>query len=290
MDIGRAIKQIRVGKNITQEKLAENILSRSHLSLIESNKNDISINSLLKLINKLHISADEFFYLASDYTLSESKSLSLKLMNESNRGNSINLKKLQEVATSKYKKTGDYEFYHLALLADIYIELLNNDFTLNEEIQEIAKPIKEYLFSLSEWYLYDLKLFNNILFVFDSLSINTISKKVMASIKKYDNHPNAREDYVNILINLSTYYIEKEAYEFSLEFAKESKKKTKNEYRIYENIILDINISISNIKLIIEVDKNVGILRNRLFVLESLGLIELSNHYKQLLKKHKIII
>lgn len=290
MDIGGTIKKVREGKNISQEELAKNILSRPHLSLIENNKSDLSISLLLKLVEKLHIPIDEFFYIATNCSIPETKSLSLKLMNEANKANLIGLKHIQEYSIKKYELLGSYEFYHISLLAEIYINFLNNNFTINDDIKNIANPIKEYLFNLSEWYLYDLKLFNNVLFIFEISSVETIATKLLDSTSKYESYPNVREEYLNILINLSTFFIEKEAYQHSLKFALEGKKKLENEYKIYQNIVLDINISMANIKLSIKNKEHIGILKNRLFLLESFGFSELVKHYTKLFNKYKIHI
>lgn len=290
MDIGETIKKLRVGKNISQEDLSENILSRPHLSLIENNKSDPSIKLLIKLLEKLHIPEDEFFYLAHNYSISETKSLSLKLMNEANKANYVGLEAVKDISISKYLKSNNYEFYHISLLAEIYMQFSKNNFTINQGIQEIADPIKEYLFNLSEWYLYDLKLFNNVLFIFDITSVEIISNKLFESIKKYRFYPNAREEYLNLLINISSFFIENESYQLSLKFANKGKRRSKNEYKIYEKIILDINIAMANIKLLIEPTKNKSLLNNRLFILESLEFFELKKHYVTLFIKYGIQI
>lgn len=290
MDIGRTLKKVRIGKNINQEEVAKNILSRPHLSLIENNKSDPSINLLLKLIERIHIPVDEFFYLANDFSISESKKLSLRLMNEANQANYLGLQSVKDISTKSYKNTNNYEFYHISLLAEIYIKLSDNNYIINDDIQIIAHPIKEYLFNLSEWYLYDLKLFNNTLFVFDLSSVESIAKTLFNSIKKYGSYPNAREEYLNLLINLSTFFIEKKAYQLSLKFASKGKQKSKYEYKIYENIVLDINIAIANLKLLKEPDKNICLLKNRLYILESLNLLELKKHYENIFEKYEIFI
>lgn len=219
MDIGGTIKKIRRGKNITQKALAENILSRPHLSLIENNKSDISMSLLIQILEKLHLPVDEFVFLANDCSISESKSMALQLMNEANKANTKGLNNLLKDSKSKFKEYDSYEFYHISLLTEIYIRLLDNNFTINEEIQTIANPIKAYLFNLSDWYIYDLKLFSNSLFIFDVFTVESIADKLFNSLNKYELHPNSREDYLNILINMSTYFIEKEKYELSLKFA-----------------------------------------------------------------------
>lgn len=290
MDIGGTIKKVRMGKNITQHELAKNILSRPHLSLIENNKSDISMGLLIQLLEKLHLPVDEFVFLANNCSISESKSMAIKLMNEANKANSKGLNLLLEDSKNMFKEYSNYEFYHISLLTEIYIRFLDNNFTINEDIQNMANPIKNYLFNLSDWHIYDLKLFSNTLFVFDVLTVESIVDTVLNSLKKYEFYPNTREDYLNILINMSTYFIEKEKYKISLKFAYRGKQKTENEYKIYENIVLDINIAIANIKLYKEPEMNIKLLQNRLFLLDSLNFKELKDHYKCLLNKYDIVI
>lgn len=288
MDIGGTIKKIRIGKNITQKELAKDLLSRPHLSLIENNKSDISMELLLSLLKRLHIPVDEFFFLANNYTISESKLLSLQLMNEANKANYKGLKLILNLSKIKFEDHNNYEFYHISVLTELYIKFLENNFSINEDIQTIAKPIKDYLFTLSEWYIYDLKLFSNTLFVFDKFTVESIVDKLLSSINKYDLYPNIREDYLTILINMSTYFIENDEYKLSLKFAYKGKEKTNNEYKIYENIILDINISIANIKLNIERNKHIRLLQNSLLLLEALNFKELKTHYENLFDKYEI--
>lgn len=290
MDIGGTIKKVRIGKNITQSELAKNILSRPHLSLIENNKSDISMSLLIQILEKLHLPVDEFVFLANDYSISESKSMALQLMNEANKANAKGLKLLLKDSKIKFKEYDSYEFYHISLLTEIYIKFLDNNFTITEEIQTIANPIKDYLFNLSDWYIYDLKLFSNSLFLFDVFTVESIADKLFNSLKKYELHPNSREDYLNILINMSTYLIEKENYKLSLKFAYKGKQKTKNVDKIYENFLLDINISIANIKLNIETEKSIQLIKNRLSLLDSLNFTTLKNHYKDLFDKYDIDI
>lgn len=290
MDIGGTIKKVRMGKTITQNELAKNILSRPHLSLIENNKSDISMSLLLQILGKLHLPVDEFVFLANNYSISEPKSMAKQLMNEANKANSKGLYLILEDSKRKFEKSGNYEFYHISLLSEIYMKCLDNDFTINEDIQNIANPIKDYLFNLSEWYIYDLKLFSNLLFVFDVSAVESIVDKLFNSLKKYELYSNTRDDYLNILINMSTYFIEKENYHLSLKFAYRGKQTTEIEYKIYENIILDINIAIANIKLHIEPENNSQLIHNRLFLLDSLKLTKLTKHFKSLFDKYGIVI
>ena len=57
--IGRRIKAARVSLDMTQERLAEKVnLSPSHLSNIETGTTKVSLSTIVKLANALHVSVD----------------------------------------------------------------------------------------------------------------------------------------------------------------------------------------------------------------------------------------
>ena len=57
--IGRRIKAARISLDMTQERLAEKVnLSPSHLSNIETGTTKVSLSTIVKLTNALHVSVD----------------------------------------------------------------------------------------------------------------------------------------------------------------------------------------------------------------------------------------
>lgn len=69
MDIGRAIKLFRTQKGLTQTELAERTtLSVSYLSLLERNKRDPVMSSIIKIADALDISVFILMFTASSNT------------------------------------------------------------------------------------------------------------------------------------------------------------------------------------------------------------------------------
>lgn len=61
-DIGRKIKNLRLDKDISQEKLAEYVnMSREHISCIERGKNLPTVETLYKLAEYFGIDIKTFF-------------------------------------------------------------------------------------------------------------------------------------------------------------------------------------------------------------------------------------
>ncbi len=61
-DIGKKIKNLRLDKNLSQEKLAECVnLSREHISCLERGKNSVNLETLYNLAKFFEISIKDFF-------------------------------------------------------------------------------------------------------------------------------------------------------------------------------------------------------------------------------------
>jgi len=65
--IGKRIRDVRTGKGLTQEALANSVnVNVSHISNIENNKVKISLTLLIKICNALNVSID--YLLENEYT------------------------------------------------------------------------------------------------------------------------------------------------------------------------------------------------------------------------------
>ncbi|KOA20326.1 HTH-type transcriptional regulator ImmR [Clostridium homopropionicum DSM 5847] len=65
-DLGQRIREERLKLNLTQEKLAESIdISSSYMGQIERGDRSVTLETLVKLVNKLGVTID---YLLQDYT------------------------------------------------------------------------------------------------------------------------------------------------------------------------------------------------------------------------------
>ncbi|MHC5268851.1 helix-turn-helix domain-containing protein [Enterococcus sp. LJL98] len=78
--IGSSIREIRLKRGITQQELADKAdLSLPFINLIENNKRQLSLESLLKLLEALDVSPSEFF---NPYSQDNKKSSELLMLLE----------------------------------------------------------------------------------------------------------------------------------------------------------------------------------------------------------------
>ena len=61
-ELGNRIRELRIGKDTTQQELAEKSeLSLPFINLIENNKRNVSLETLVKLLKVLEVSLSDFF-------------------------------------------------------------------------------------------------------------------------------------------------------------------------------------------------------------------------------------
>lgn len=81
--IGARIKEIRTGKRITQEQLAEKIdINPKYLSSIERGKENPTLDILIKIAKSLDVNLDDIFKLVQIEDPTKRKALIKSLLNE----------------------------------------------------------------------------------------------------------------------------------------------------------------------------------------------------------------
>ena len=67
MDVGKKLKVLRLGNNLTQEELASRLeLTKGYISLLENNKTSPSMSTLFNILEVLGTDVHEFFSKESD--------------------------------------------------------------------------------------------------------------------------------------------------------------------------------------------------------------------------------
>ena len=154
---GYLLKTLRKEKGVSQSELSEGILSKNHLSKIERGENDISFQTLLKLLDRLNISLFEFELLLDKTQNNQStflKDLSIAVVNN-------DLYLLNELLTREIElksKSNNIRHKHNVILLKAYIDKFSNTKFNHHDIQEII----QYILSVDECGRYEISLFGNL--------------------------------------------------------------------------------------------------------------------------------
>lgn len=167
---GELLKELRIIRKFSQQKLVSDISSQTALSRIE-NSDDLPFNLLLHFLRKLNIRPMEFFNIAD-------------------KGNQEIT--LDPVYSSNYVKNKILN-KHLLKNEMRYLEFYNwINFQQNSLKIDLVK-VKKYLLNLNFWTVDDLSLYTNVLFIFENNLIKIKHRQILSflnnsSLEKTQKH------------------------------------------------------------------------------------------------------
>lgn len=194
---GHLLKLLREQKGISQFDLSDGILSKNHLSKIERGENDISFQTLLKLLDRLNISLFEFELLLDKTQNNQStflKDLSIAVANN-------DLYLLNELLTREIElksKSDNIRHKHNVILLKAYIDKFSNTPLNHHEIQEII----QYILTVDECGRYEISLFGNFVGFMSSDMRHKLVKMIYRKSQLFCSEKNYTEIFTRILLNV----------------------------------------------------------------------------------------
>ena len=194
---GHLLKLLREQKGISQFDLSDGILSKNHLSKIERGENDISFQTLLKLLDRLNISLFEFELLL-DKT-QDNQSTFLKDLSIAVANNDLYL--LNELLTREIelkRKSNNIRHKHNVILLKAYIDKFSSTPLNHHEIQEII----QYILTVDECGRYEISLFGNFVGFMSSDMRHKLVKMIYRKSQLFCSEKNYTEIFTRILLNV----------------------------------------------------------------------------------------
>lgn len=288
MNFGETIRQIRTDKNLTQTQLSEGILARNHLSQVENSNYFPSYDRVFMLLNRLNVTFEEFLFVQNDLQPNDKQQFRVDVYESASLNNSDQLKQLSIEADRLHKENGDIYYYHYSLICKAVIEY-NKETAINQEMIAFVSPIKKYLLSMDNWYIYELKLFSNIIFSLDVEEAVFFSRKAFKRLHNFRCFMEYQHTEQHLYLNLSTLCLEHEDFKTAKYFANFAIDTAKNYRLIYEKICSELNHAIACIKLG-EKGHAYETIRTNMLVIDYLQFDALYHHFSGFFKKYEIEI
>lgn len=272
-NFGEVLKYIRKSKNITQEYLCKDIMSRSNLSRFESGNYEISISKFICLLNRLSISFEEFLYIDNGYEINEAEQLYLELVEAEN---SSNIKKIKEVSAQAYcrLKMGntDYELTFITAQNVLYKNKQNT--MLN--FKELQTYVQEHLIQADNWFMQDFRILNNFLAFFETDDVVYFTNRAISEFKKYDNIGLKNNVSVHFLLNAGTILFDKGRLQQARDYFLYTKKQGLEQQKLLPVILSECYLSLIAIKMEKNSEDARLLFLTRIKLLESWGYNDLS--------------
>ncbi|MDF2535380.1 MAG: hypothetical protein K0R18_1539 [Bacillales bacterium] len=285
MEIGETLRFIRVSKKFTQEEVSFDVMEHSAYARIERGETkNISSWRLNRILDKLNISFEEFWFIKSDFLPTEKEEIMNQIMGDYLKKDFLRLGELEKEIYEKYKKTSDIHFWFLSILA----YCCSKDCAITEIDPIKTEPIVTYLYNQESWLRYEILLFINFMFAFDiSVVLLLASRAMKKSDKFWSFHFNEGDPYLLLLLNLISFCIEKNRVHEAKKFyalaqdrlAGKNCLNERNRLHFYNGIIL-----IKDGKK----DEGKQICEETIRIVEILDLNPLANSYRVFLRKHLI--
>ena len=152
--LGITLRKVRKGKQISLSSVADEHLSKSQISRFERGESEISCIRLINILDKLHITLDEFLILHDkDYSNTESFANLVQYIRKQYSSQNINNIKCLLSDSSNYTLNSFEKTMVKSILHTMDSRISPSD----EELLQLM----DYLFKVEKWGYYEIVLFGN---------------------------------------------------------------------------------------------------------------------------------
>ncbi|HEN8854419.1 MULTISPECIES: helix-turn-helix domain-containing protein [Streptococcus] len=152
--LGKTLRKIRKGKQISLCSIADSNLSKSQISRFERGESEISCIRLINILDKLHISLDEFLIIHNNNSTKTESFVDLiqhiRKLYSSQKFDSI----IKLLSNSSSYNLNSFE----KTMVKSILYTINNNFAPSEE--ELLQ-LTDYLFKVENWGYYEIILLGN---------------------------------------------------------------------------------------------------------------------------------
>ncbi|MFS5527672.1 Rgg/GadR/MutR family transcriptional regulator [Streptococcus agalactiae] len=225
--LGITLRKVRKGKQISLCSVADEHLSKSQISRFERGESEISCIRLINILDKLHVTLDEFLILHNeDYTNGESFANLVQYIRKQYSSQSIN-----NIAYLLYD-TSNYTLNSLekTMVKSILHTMDSNVIPSDEELLQLT----DYLFKVEKWGYYEIILLGNCVRTINYNSYFLLTKEMLNNYIYSSLNKTNKRIVTQLAINCLILSIDKEKFSNCSYLIDEIKALLDNELNFYE--------------------------------------------------------
>ena len=230
-DFGKTLRFIRTSKQVSINKLADDVISKSQLSRFERGESEISCSKLNHLLNKLNTSFDEFLIINRGFSDDDFKIMINEIRDSTASSDIQNLIKILESYQSKDKST--LKNFEITLLKSILNNYSKDIYPSKSELDELV----DYLFKVEHWGYYEISLFGNCFRQLTYQTIFSLTKELLNKIRYYIRAESNKRLVIQLTINCLIVSIDKEYFENARYLLKKVECLLNSETSFYEKTV-----------------------------------------------------
>ncbi|HGQ2197522.1 TPA: Rgg/GadR/MutR family transcriptional regulator [Streptococcus pneumoniae] len=252
--LGITLRKVRKGKQISLCSVADEHLSKSQISRFERGESEISCIRLINILDKLHITLDEFLILHDeDYTKTESFANLIQYIRKQYSLQNIN--NIQSLLSDSSNYTLDS--FEKTMVKSILHTMDSRIIPSDDELLQLA----DYLFKVEKWGYYEIILLGNCVRTINYNSYFLLTKRIVTQLA----------------INCFILSIDKEEFSNCSYLINEIKGLLENELNFYEQTVFLYATGYYEFKR--QLSSGIETMKQAIQVLDILGEDKLKLHY-----------
>lgn len=228
--LGITLRKVRKGKQISLCSVADEHLSKSQISRFERGESEISCVRLINILDKLHITLDEFLILHDeDYKKTESFANLVQYIRKQYSSQNINNIACLLSNTSNYNLNSIEKTMVKSILHTM-------DSTITPSNEELLQ-LTDYLFKVEKWGYYEIILLGNCVRSINYNSYFLLTKEMLNNYIYTSLNKTNKRIVTQLAINCFILSIDKEEYSNCSYLIDKIKELLDNELNFYEQAV-----------------------------------------------------
>lgn len=268
--LGITLRKVRKGKQISLCSVADEHLSKSQISRFERGESEISCIRLINILDKLHITLDEFLILHDkDCTNTESFTNLIHYIRK--QYSSQNIENIVSLLSdsSKYRLTS----MEKTVVKSILYTMDSNIFPTDEELLQLT----DYLFKVEKWGYYEIILLGNCVRTITYNSYFLLTKEMLNNYIYSSLHETNKRTVSQLAINCLILSVDKNEFSNCTYLISKIKTLLDNELNFYEQTVF--LYAIGYFEFSQKLSSGIEKMKQAIQVLDILGEDKLKLHY-----------
>lgn len=268
--LGITLRKVRKGKQISLCSVADEHLSKSQISRFERGESEISCIRLINILDKLHITLDEFLVLHNeDYTNTELFANLVQYIRK--QYSSQNIKNIAALLSDSSHYT--LNSFEKTMIKSILHTMDSSIIPSNKELFQLT----DYLFKVEKWGYYEITLLGNCVRTINYNSYFLLTKEMLNNYIYSSLNKTNKRIVTQLAINCLILSVDKEEFSNCTYLITEIKTLLDNELNFYEQTVFLYATGYFEFKR--HSDSGIEKMKQAIQVLDILGEDKLKLHY-----------
>ena len=268
--LGITLRKVRKGKQISLCSVADEHLSKSQISRFERGESEISCIRLINILDKLHITLDEFLVLHDeDYTNTELFANLVQYIRK--QYSSHNIKNIAALLSDSSLYT--LNSFEKTMIKSILHTMDSSIIPSNKELLQLT----DYLFKVEKWGYYEITLLGNCVRTINYNSYFLLTKEMLNNYIYSSLNKTNKRIVTQLAINCLILSVDKEEFSNCTCLITEIKALLDNELNFYEQTVFLYATGYFEFKR--HSDSGIEKMKQAIQVLDILGEDKLKLHY-----------